>query len=279
MSQNVVPLRLSDPPRPVAAGGIQEIPVEKIAPNPRQPRTRFDEADLASLVESIKAVGIVQPIIVKPAADGTFEIVAGERRWRAAIEADIPTIPAIVRPMGSTESLEIALIENIQRAELTAIETALAYKSLLEEHGLTHEEIASKVGRDRTTITNTLRLLKLPPEVQDLLQNGKITEGHARVLVSLDDPARQISLAREVFETGMSVRQLEAKVHRGERGDVEPSRKGRKRQGRPEWRAAEEQLVRKWGRQVKIVGINNGRIEFYFHGLDDLNRLVRTLLG
>lgn len=256
-------------------GGIQQIPVEKIVPNPRQPRSRFDDAEMASLVDSIKAFGVVQPVIVRPASNGTYELVAGERRWRASIEADLRTIPAIVRQMGQTESLEIALIENIQRANLSPIETALAYKSLLEEHGLTHEEVAEKVGRDRSTITNTLRLLKLPVEIQDLISTGQIVEGHARAILSIPDVKAQIALANEIVKKGLSVRAVEERVFGRKRETKAPERRPSAQQ---EWRAAEEQLIRRWGRQVRIIGKKSGRVELSFHGLEDLTRLVRDLL-
>lgn len=274
MIQNVVPLPA--PAAREAPAGIVQIPVEKVVPNPRQPRSRFDDAEMASLVESIKAFGVVQPVIVRPAANGTYELVAGERRWRASIEADLWTVPAIVRQMGQTESLEIALIENIQRANLSSIETALAYKSLLEEHGMTHEEVAERVGKDRSTITNTLRLLKLPIDVQNLVSTGQIGEGHARAILSIQDEKAQIALAHEIVKKGLSVRAVEERVFGRKREAKAPER--RPSTAHPEWRAAEEQLIRRWGRQVRIAGKKNGRVELAFHGLEDLTRLVRDLL-
>lgn len=276
MIQNLVTLPIAVRHVTPTPGGISEIPVEKVVPNPRQPRTHFDDADMSSLVESIRAVGVVQPIIVRPAANGAYELVAGERRWRAAIEADLRTIPAIVKEMNQTESLEIALIENIQRAGLSSIETALAYKSLLEEHGLTHEEVAKRVGKDRTTITNTLRLLKLPIDIQDLLVSGKLSEGHARVILTLNNVDAQMALALEIVEKGLSVRETEAKVM----GKSEKAGHSQKvsRSRKSEWRSIEDQMTRRWGRQVRIMGTKNGRVEISFHGVDDLNRLVRELL-
>src|SRR3954466_6038604 len=191
---------------------LREIPLELIAPNPGQPRTHFDEATLAGLAESIRQRGILQPVLVRPVPGGAYELVAGERRWRAAGLAGLETIPALVRSRDDAQSLEVALIENMAREDLNPVEEARACAALVEELGLTREEVGRRVGRSRVAVSNLLRLLDLPDEVLELLEAGKLTEGHGRALLLTDAHAARRRLARDAVAGGWSVRVLESKA-------------------------------------------------------------------
>lgn len=193
---------------PAAQGKYQELPIHQIRANPNQPRTLFDEASLSELARSIGAVGLVQPVLVRKQGD-FFELVAGERRWRAARLAGLDRIPVVIREAGDGETLELALIENINREDLNAIDAARAYANLQEEFGATQEELAAKLGRSRSAIANTMRLLDLPDEVQDLIEQGKLSEGHGRALLSVPDRLKQKKLASRIVAKGLSVRQTE----------------------------------------------------------------------
>jgi ParB family chromosome partitioning protein len=190
--------------------GLQEISVSSIDPNPNQPRNHFDEDALAELSASIKAIGLLQPVLVRPSSTpDRFELIAGERRWRASKRAGLSTIPAIVRVTDDVSSVEQALVENLHRQDLTPLEEAAAYQQLLEDFSMTHEQVASKVGKSRSAITNSLRLLTLPPTIQQYLAEGRLSAGHAKALLSTPDRALQESLARAAVEQGMTVRGLE----------------------------------------------------------------------
>lgn len=191
---------------------LSEIPVASVSPNPNQPRVHFDEESLTELSASIAEMGVLQPILVRPLGDGAFELVAGERRWRAAQRAGLATIPAIVRLTDDASSVEQALVENLHREDLTALEEAAAYQQLLDEFGLTHDQMATRVGKSRSAITNSLRLLGLPPAVQRLLADGQLSAGHARALLGTPDRGRQEQLAREAAAGGWSVRMVEEAV-------------------------------------------------------------------
>lgn len=191
---------------------LSDIPVASVSPNPNQPRVHFDEESLTELSASIAEMGVLQPILVRPLGDGAFELVAGERRWRAAQRAGLVTIPAIVRLTDDASSVEQALVENLHRQDLTALEEAAAYQQLLDDFGLTHDQIATRVGKSRSAITNSLRLLGLPPAVQHLLADGQLSAGHARALLGTPDRARQEQLAREAAAGGWSVRMVEEAV-------------------------------------------------------------------
>lgn len=191
---------------------LSDIPVASVSPNPKQPRVHFDEESLTELSASIAEMGVLQPILVRPLGDGAFELVAGERRWRAAQRAGLATIPAIVRTTDDASSVEQALVENLHRQDLTALEEAAAYQQLLDEFGLTHDQMATRVGKSRSAITNSLRLLGLPPAVQHLLADGQLSAGHARALLGTPDRARQEQLAREAAAGGWSVRMVEDAV-------------------------------------------------------------------
>ncbi|MGZ4688088.1 MAG: ParB/RepB/Spo0J family partition protein [Acidimicrobiia bacterium] len=193
---------------PEGVGGLEEIPVAAIRPNPYQPREHFDEEELASLAESIREVGILQPVLVRETDDG-YELIAGERRWRAARRVGLQNIPALVRDTDDASALEHALVENVHRADLNVLEEAAAYQQLIEDFGLTHEEVAMRVGRSRTAVTNTMRLLQLPPTVQRLVRDKSLTMGHARALLGTPDRALQEKLAKRVVAEGLSVRAVE----------------------------------------------------------------------
>lgn len=191
---------------------LSEVPVSAVSPNPNQPRVHFDEESLTELSASITEMGVLQPILVRPLADGAFELIAGERRWRAAQRAGLTTIPAVIRFTDDVTSVEQALVENLHRQDLTALEEAAAFQQLLDEFGLTHDQVATRVGKSRSAITNSLRLLGLPPAVQHLLADGQLSAGHARALLGTPDRSRQEQLAREAATGGWSVRMVEEAV-------------------------------------------------------------------
>src|SRR4028119_1518470 len=193
---------------------LREVDIDLIEPNNVQPRTRFDETQLEELAQSIKTNGVVQPILVRKTDGGRYQIVAGERRWRAAQRAGLQRIPSVIRDVPDDKMLELALIENIQRQELNAIEEAYAYKRLIETFNLTQETVAQRVGRDRTFVTNYLRLLRLPEDIQLLVEENKLSMGHARALLGVDEPEIQRKLAKEIIDKGISVRQTERTVKR-----------------------------------------------------------------
>lgn len=194
------------------SSSITEVALDKIKANPNQPRREFDAAALEELAESIRQIGIIQPVTLRKMEDGTFQIIAGERRWRASQMAGLMSIPAYVRTADDEKMMQMALVENIQREDLNAIEVALAYQNLIEQYGLTQDMLSEKVGKKRTTIANYLRLLKLPAQVQVALQNKEVDQGHARALLGLDKPSLQVKLFGEIKEKGYSVRQVEEMV-------------------------------------------------------------------
>jgi ParB family chromosome partitioning protein len=202
-----------------AGAVLSDVPVAAVSPNPNQPRVHFDEESLTELASSITEMGVLQPILVRPLDEGEFELIAGERRWRAAQRAGLTTIPAVIRLTDDVTSVEQALVENLHRQDLTALEEAAAYQQLLDEFGLTHDQVATRVGKSRSAITNSLRLLGLPPAVQHLLADGQLSAGHARALLGTPDRARQETLAREAAAGGWSVRMVEDAV----RGDGAPA--------------------------------------------------------
>src|SRR6202171_308248 len=205
-------LSVSGEPGKAPVQELREVPVELISPNPKQPRRRFDEDTLAALAGSLGERGVLQPVLVRPKAGGTYELVAGERRWRAARIAGLEAIPALVRPRADAEALELALIENMAREDLSPIEEARACAALVEELGLTREEVGRRVGRSRVAVSNLMRLLDLPEEAVELLQEGALTEGHGRALLLADDHGARRSLARTAVQEGWSVRTVEARA-------------------------------------------------------------------
>lgn len=263
-----------------AAGrGLLTLAIGQLEPNRFQPRTDFDETGLEELAESIKAQGIVQPIVVIPKEghDGRFHIVAGERRWRAAQRAGLAEVPVVVREvMSDQQLLEMALVENIQREDLNAIEEAEAYRALSETFSLSQEEIAARVGKGRTTITNILRLLRLPAEVQDLLRSGRLTAGQARPLLSFPDPRKQIELAERAVREGLTARDLEALAAAPqEKAKREPAPKA---EADVHTRAATERLTKVFQTQVEIQRKKKGGlIRIHFHSENELIRLFDRL--
>ena len=196
---------------------LEDIAVSAIEPNPLQPRLHFDEEALAELAESVREIGVLQPVLVRPLADGTYQLIAGERRWRAATRAGLAVIPAIIRDTDDLGSIERALIENLHRQDLTPLEEAAAYQQLIEDFSLTHEQVATRVGKSRSAVTNTLRLMSLPPSIQALLADGRLSAGHAKALLGTPDRAFQEQLARRAVNEQWSVRMLEDAV-RGREG-------------------------------------------------------------
>lgn len=257
-------------------GRPSELDIDLLIPNPRQPRVHIDEARLDELAASIRANGVIQPIVVRRVGD-QFEIVAGERRWRAAQRAGLLKVPVAVRDVPDEKLLEVALIENIQRENLTPIEEALAYRRLTDELDLSQEEISAQVGKDRATIANYMRLLRLPPEVRTALNEGALLMGHARAILGLADEADQRRIGREVVAKGLSVRETEALVKR-ESGEKPPAKTPAKVD--PNVRAAEDQLKMALGTRVRIVRKGKGgRIEVDFVSEDELQRLFEALTG
>ena len=255
-----------------------EVDLESIVPGPMQPRTHFDEASLESLAESIRTHGVVQPLLVRR-RDGGFELIAGERRWRAAKLAGLTRVPVIVKDVPDDNLLEIALIENIQRENLNPIEEAQAYKKLIETVGLTQEALASRVGRDRSYITNYLRLLRLPDDLQQLVKEGRLSTGHARTILALNHPDQQRRVARQIIDGGLSVRATEQLVQR--MVEEKPARTpSAPRAVDPNVRAAEAKLRRALGTQVKILISEQGRgkVEVSFFNSQDLDRIYNLLM-
>src|SRR4051794_37980204 len=254
-----------------------ELPLSAVSPNPRQPRQVFDEDAMAELVHSIREIGLLQPVVVRPTGAGTYELVMGERRWRATQEADLSTIPAIVRETGDNAMLRDALLENLHRAQLNPLEEAAAYQQLLDDFGCTHDELASRIGRSRPQISNTLRLLRLPPLVQRRVADGVLSAGHARALLALDDSAAMERLAQRIVAEGLSVRSIEEIVAVGE--DRAPSA----RQPRPGTRMAvlddlAARLSDRLDTRVKIaLGRRKGRLTVEFATVDDLQRIVSQI--
>ena len=249
-------------------------PIEKIRPNPAQPRIKMDEKALADLTESVKAKGLIQPLVVTEKNDEYIPI-AGERRWRAAQRAGLKKVPVVIKDYSPDEILEIALIENIQREDLNPIEEALAYKRMAEELGQSQSEIASKVGKDRSTIANLLRLLKLPEEVQKELLEENITTGHAKAILMLDDEALQKRLCKEVIEKGLSVRKTEEIARRLLKGEAPQKAQN---EPDPDIEALSKRLSERIGARVKIVpGKKGGKVEIKCSSRDQLERLIGLL--
>ncbi|HUS41284.1 MAG TPA: ParB/RepB/Spo0J family partition protein [Ilumatobacteraceae bacterium] len=272
---------------------LADVPVASVSPNPNQPRVHFDEESLAELSTSIAEMGVLQPILVRPLDDGAFELIAGERRWRAAQRAGLTTIPAVIRMTDDVSSVEQALVENLHRQDLTALEEAAAYQQLLDEFGLTHDQIATRVGKSRSAITNSLRLLGLPPAVQHLLADGQLSAGHARALLGTPDRSRQEQLARDAAAGGWSVRMVEDAV-RVETTDAEvPTRDepeppvvdgagltASTRLRPPGLLELEHLLAEHLDTRVSVqMTAKKGRVTIEFADLEDLERIYRTMTG
>jgi len=257
-----------------------ELEIDSIVPGPMQPRTQFDDDSLGHLADSIKSHGIVQPVLVRRIGDH-YELVAGERRWRAAKLAGLRTIPAVVKEIDDKDLLEVALIENVQREDLNPIEEAQAYSKLIETVGLTQEALAERVGRDRSYITNYLRLLKLPEDIQQLVRQKRISTGHARTLLALQQVDLQRLVARQIIANDLSVRATEDIVRkRTERGSA-PRRAPVSATVDPNVRAAESKLRRALGTQVRILedGTGAGKVEISYFNRQDLDRLYTLIMS
>ena len=256
---------------------LREIDVDRIIPNAEQPRKSFDSNALVELAASIRTHGVVQPIVVRSLQDGVFQIVAGERRWRAAQQAGLTRIPALVREAHEHQALELALVENVQREGLNPIDEARAYQRLLSEFGLTQDEVAERIGRSRTAVANMLRLLKLPEDAQKWLCEGKISVGHAKVLLSLEDSEAILTAAREMIRGNYSVREAEALV--AQPGKARRVKVKRETSEDANVRAALRGLERALGTKVSIrQSGNHGKIEIHFHSKQELDRLYNGLL-
>ena len=282
------------PPRSGLENGdqttFQELPIGAISPNQHQPRTQFDEEALAALTASVRELGVLQPVLVRPSGGGAYELIAGERRWRAAKRAGLSLIPAIVRTVDDTLSLEQALVENIQREDLNPLDEAAAYQQLLEDFHLTHDELASRVGKSRAAISNTLRLFQLPPTVQRLVAEGRLTAGHARALLTTPDRSYQEVLAQRIVTDGMSVRAVEEAARQHNADQAAPAREGAggagtgteaRRLRPPGLLELEELLSTHLDTRVAIsMGGSKGakgRVTIEFATLEDLERIYRAM--
>jgi ParB family chromosome partitioning protein len=267
-----------------SGGGLEQLPLASITPNQYQPRAHFDEEELTSLAESIRAVGVLQPVLVRPKGDGTYELIAGERRWRASRRVGLQTIPALVRETDDTAALEQALVENVHRADLNPMEEAAAYQQLIEDFSMTHEQVATRVGRSRASVSNTLRLLQLPPSVQRMVRDRTLDMGHARALLASPDRGFQERLAARAATEGLSVRAVEEAVR--DQGAAGAPASGAAPSGAtgtvPNRPAALLELENLLGdhldTRVKVtMSGKRGRILVEFSDLEDLERIYRAM--
>ena len=257
-----------------AVNGVTEVSVDAIGPNPFQPRTRFDDGALKELADSIRATGVLQPVLLRRHGATDYELVAGERRLRAAQLAGLKKIPAIVKEYDDRQMMELALIENIQREDLNPIDEAKAFQALVDKVGLTHDQLSERVGKQRSSITNSLRLLSLPVEVMDMVSRGTMSAGHARALLSLESGGDQLAAARYVVNKGFSVRRTEAFVRRRVRKAHTRPRAAAKLEGLEEW---ETKLKQRFSTQVTIATARKGgKVEFEFYSQEDLERLLEA---
>ncbi|MEO0557301.1 MAG: ParB/RepB/Spo0J family partition protein [Bacteroidota bacterium] len=273
------------------AGRVAELDIEAIRPNPYQPRTDFDETALDELAASIRQLGIIQPLTVRSLGNDRYELISGERRLRASRRAGLKRVPAYVREADTEAMLEMAIVENVQREDLNPVEVALGYQRLIEEVGLTQEQVADKVGKNRSTVANVLRLLKLPPRVQASLREGSLTSGHARALVSIEDGKAQLALHREILDDGLSVREVESRARRLRTASegtssASPSTKTTTTQlatrDRLEIEAVEARLRETLATQVQVrhkAADGSGAITISYYSAEDLERVVELVLG
>jgi ParB family chromosome partitioning protein len=272
-----------------AEGNLRDLPVAQVRPNPFQPRTRFDEPALAELVASIQASGLLQPVVVRPQGSG-YELIAGERRWRAVQQLGWSTVPAVVKQADDQTLLTLALIENLQRNDLSPIDEAQGYQRLIDQFSVPQAEVARMVGRSRSAVANMLRLLKLPAAVRAMVHEGQLSEGHARAILGLESDAQMVALAEETVAAGLTVREVEARV----RGDVVPApgetdpattrparEKHRRQQVSADVRRVEDALRKRLGTDVRVTQKRKGRgiVALSYYSNDDLARLLEILLG
>jgi ParB family transcriptional regulator, chromosome partitioning protein len=262
----------------VTGAYLEEVPVASIQPNPRQPRQVFDEDSLAELAASIDAVGLLQPVVVRLSGSGRYELIMGERRWRASQRAGLDVIPAIVRQTSDDDLLRDALIENLHREQLNPLEEAAAYQQLLDDFSATHEELAQRIGRSRPHISNTIRLLNLPPAVQKRVAAGILSAGHARALLGVEDAVAQEQLAYRIVAEGLSVRAVEEIVALGARPAKGPRTPGAKAPVAPALKDLADRLSDVFDTRVKVeLGQRKGKIVVEFASLDDLERIVQSM--
>jgi ParB family chromosome partitioning protein len=258
-------------------GEILELDINTIVPSEYQPRRVFNDEALEELASSIKAKGVIQPVIVKRDTVNTFQLIAGERRWRAAKKAGLKRLPAIVKEAAPAESLELALIENIQREDLNPLEAAEAFQRLINDFNLTHEELSSKVGKDRATVSNYLRILKLPPDIKKWIADGSLSIGHAKALLQIENLNLQVEAARRIIQKGLSVREAEAL---SKKISTHPPARRSATVKDPQIVSLEEKLKQGLGTKVSLVhkGKKGGKIEIEYYSLDELDRLLEILL-
>ena len=255
------------------ARSLRHVPVELLHPNPNNPRKHFAEEDLESLAKSLKDKGLLQPLVVRPRADGSFEIVAGERRWRASQRAGIHELPVLIRELDDRETLEIALIENIQRSDLNALEEARAYRQLMDQYNYTQQQLADSIGKSRSHIANTMRLLSLPEAIQQQIENGKLTAGHARSLVATEYPTE---MADQIIKLGLTVREAEELARKN---SVAPEIKSYASEKDADTRALEKTLTEALGlsTSIKHKGAGGGSVQISYKSLDQLDEVIRKL--
>lgn len=271
------------PDTPKARSGLAEIPLDKLVPNPEQPRKHFDDDGLAELADSIRRHGVLQPLLVSEDGAGGYLVIAGERRWRAARSAGLKTVPAVIRErLGARDELALALVENLQRRNLSALEEARAFEHLRSEHGLSQAEIANQVGMDRSTIANALRLLRLPEKIQELVESGRLSAGHGRALLALPEDPDRIDWAERAVAKGLSVRDLERVAAESKNTTKQPSAPRKRRAAKdPNLVAAEEKLSLRLGAPVEIRPRRNrgGAIVITCAEADELMRIFDLLMG
>ena len=252
-----------------------ELDITQLQPNPEQPRSNFDPVALEELARSIKETGVLQPVVVVPEEDH-YKIIVGERRWRAAQQAGLTKIPTLIRTMSEVQQYEATLIENLQREDLNPMEIAVAYQKMADDLDFTQQEIADRVGKDRASVANYIRLLKLPPEIQSLLSEGTISMGHARALITLEDPELQLALAAQIVKKGFSVRNIETKIAKLR----DPPSGTQKSPPDPDLLALQEELLQYLGTRVSISGKpDKGVIKIHYYSLEELNRLYEQIKG
>jgi ParB family chromosome partitioning protein len=267
-----------------ASSGLIEAPVRAIVPNPHQPRTQFDEQALRELADSIREHGLIQPLIVTRSGEDHYTLIAGERRWRAAQLAGMETVPILIKDVAPQQMLEMALVENVQRSDLNALEEALAYKHLSEEFGLTQDQIAQRVGKSRVAVANTMRLLKLPEAIKARLADGLITEGHARALLTITDAAVQQRLLSQIIKNGLTVRQTEELVRRlmEDHPATKKAQSGaaHSRSSGADTRALEERMRRALGTKVTLSrSKKGGTIMIHFYSEEELDAIYRRIVS
>jgi ParB family chromosome partitioning protein len=277
----LIPVGGSDEPPTSDGSGLRMIPISSIVPNPNQPRVHFDEAALEDLAKSISAIGVLQPILVRP-SNGGYELIAGERRWRAATSAGLSEIPAVVKVTDDMSSTEQALVENLHRQDLTALEEAAAYRQLLDDFSLTHDQVATRVGKSRSAISNALRLLTLPASIQEVLADGRLSAGHARAILGVSDRSTQERLAKEAVARQWSVREVEDAVRSAADESVDPKKKrrggGTQQLREPGLLELEQLLGEHLSTTVSVtMSGKRGKVTIEFADLEDLERIYNAM--